>query len=343
MAAIAGSAARLLAADVGGTKTDLGVYALDSGVRAPLVTGRLPSTAHDGIGPLVRAFLDERDLAVDYACLAVAGPVTDGAARLTNLPWVLEERAVAHALGVKEAWLCNDLVATATAVPGLLPEDLVTLNAGKPVQGGAIAVIAPGTGLGEAFLTWDGARYCPHASEGGHATFGPATLAEVDLYIYVSKRFGHVSYERVCSGIGMPTLYGFHRDRATAAESPSVAARLAGASEQEWTRVILDCALDAQAPDALCAAALDTFVGILGTETANLMLKTLSTGGVYIAGSIAARLLPVLRSGALLARVLDHGRMSEVLARMPIHVVTAPHVALLGAATRGLERIAQLN
>lgn len=339
MAAIAGTGARLLAADVGGTKTELGVYALDSGPRAPLATGRLPSAAHDGIAPLVRAFLDERGLAVDYACLAVAGPVADGRARLTNLPWVLEERALAQALGVKEAWLCNDLVATATAVPNLLAEDLVTLNAGKPVRGGAIAVIAPGTGLGEAFLTWDGARYCAHASEGGHATFGPATPAEVDLYIYVSERFGHVSYERVCSGIGMPTLYGFHRDRGTAGEPPAVAARLAHAPEHERARVIIDCALDSKAPDPLCAAALDTFVAILGTETANLMLKTLSIGGAYIAGGIAARLLPVLRSGAFLARVLDHGRMSEVLARMPIHVVTARQVALLGTATRGLERI----
>jgi glucokinase len=342
MAAIAGTEPRLLAADIGGTKTDLGVYAPGSGPRAPLATGRLPSAAYDGIEPLVRAFLDERRLTVDYACFDVAGPVMDGGARLTNLPWALEERALARALGLKAVWLLNDLVATATAVPGLLAEDVVTLNAGKPVHGGTIAVIAPGTGLGEAFLTWDGTRYRAHASEGGHATFGPSSPAEVDLHIYMSERYGHVSYERVCSGIAMPNLYRFHRDRARAAESPAIAARLAPVPEHEQAHVIIDGALDPQAPDPLCAETLDTFVAILGTETANLMLKMLSTGGVYIAGGIPARILPVLRSGALLARVVDKGRMSEVLARMPIHVVAAPQVALLGAASHGLERIQAL-
>lgn len=329
----------LLAADIGGTKTDLGVYSLDSGPRAPIATGRLPSAAYDGIESLARVFLDERHLAVDFACFDVAGPVVEGRARLTNLPWALEEAALARSLDVAAVWLLNDLVATATALPYLLPEDLVTLNAGSPVHGGTIAVIAPGTGLGEAFLTWDGSRYRAYASEGGHATFGPTTPAEVELYRYLSGQFGHVSYERVCSGIGMPNLYRFHRDRTGVRESPAIAARLAHAAEPQQARAIIDGALDLAAPDPLCAAALDTFVSVLGTETANMMLKTLSTGGVYLAGGIPARILPVLRSGAFLARVLDKGRMSEVLARMPIHVVTAPQVALVGAASHGLERM----
>jgi glucokinase len=204
--------------------------------------------------------------------------------------------------------------------------------------GGPIAVIAPGTGLGEAFLTWDGARYRAHASEGGHAAFGPMTPEETSLYIYVRERFGHVSYERVCSGIGLPHLYAFHRDRG-AAESPAVAAGLARAPEQERARVIIDAALDPAAPDPLCAAALATFVAILGTATSSLMLTTLSTGGVYIAGGIAARLARRLRDGDFLARVQDRGRMSPVVARMPVHVVTAGQVALLGAANHGLERM----
>ncbi|HSD55512.1 MAG TPA: glucokinase [Burkholderiales bacterium] len=336
-------AAHLLAADIGGTKTDLGIYALGSGPRAPIATGRLSSTAYNGIEPLVRAFLDERRLAVDYACFDVAGPVVGGRATLTNLPWTLDEAALSRALGVKAVWLLNDLVATATAVPCLLAEDLVTLNAGHPVHGGTIAVIAPGTGLGEAFLTWDGERYRAYASEGGHASFGPSAPAEVELYIYVRQRFGHVSYERVCSGIGMPNLYRFHRDSAHATESPAIAARLAQAADHEKAHAIIDGALDPKGPDPLCAAALDTFVAILGTETANLMLKTLSTGGLYMAGGIAARILPVLRTGALLARVLDKGRMSELLARIPIHVVTAPQTALLGAASHGLECIRALS
>jgi glucokinase len=337
------SGSQLLAADIGGTKSDLGVYALASGPRVPIATGRLATAAYDGIEPLVRAFLDERQLAVDFACCAVAGPVVDGRARLTNLPWTLEEGAVARGLGVKAAWLLNDLVATATALPCLFPEDLVTLNAGNPILGGTIAVIAPGTGLGEAFLTWDGARYRAHASEGGHATYGPTTPIEVELCSHLAARFGHVSYERVCSGMGMPGLYRFHRERRVATESPAIAARLARTAEHEQAQVIIDGALDPVAPDPLCAAALETFVAVLGTETANLMLKTLSTGGAYLAGGIPARILPVLRSGAFLARVLDKGRMSEVLARMPIHVVTVPQVALVGAASHGLERIASLS
>ena len=172
----------------------------------------------------------------------------DGRAKLTNLPWVLEEAALARALGVKAVWLLNDLVATATAVPNLGAAEIVTLNAGKPVAGGTIAVIAPGTGLGEAFLTWNGGRYRAYASEGGHATFGPATPDEAALYLYVRERFGHVSYERVCSGIGMPNLYAFYRDRRHAAESPRIAAQLAEAPEHEQARVIIDGALEPMTP-----------------------------------------------------------------------------------------------
>jgi glucokinase len=333
------SGPRLLAADIGGTKIDLGVYAIDGGPSAPLATGRLASADYAGIAPLARAFLEAHGLAVDYACCAVAGPVADGQARLTNLPWALEEAALASALGVKAAWLLNDLVATATAVPHLGAGDLVTLNAGTPVAGGTIAVVAPGTGLGEAFLTWDGGRYRAYPSEGGHASFGPATPDEAALYLYVRERFGHVSYERVCSGIGLPNLYAFHRDRRGVGESPTLAAQLAAAPENDRARVIIDGALDPAAPDPLCAAALETFVAILGTETSNLMLKTLSTGGVYVAGGIAARIVPLLQADGFLARLRDKGRMSAVVARMPVHVVTAPQAALVGAASHGLERM----
>ena len=331
------SGPRLLAADIGGTKTELGVYALEAGPRAALATGRLASTDYDGIVPLARAFLDAHGIAVDYACFDVAGPVVAGRARLTNLPWVLEEAALARALGVKAVWLLNDLVATAAAVPHLGAADVVTLNAGKAVARGTIAVIAPGTGLGEAFLTWDGRRYRAYASEGGHANFGPATPGEAALYLYVRERFGHVSFERVCSGLGMINLYGFHRDRRNNAESPSIAARLSAVPENEQARVIIDGAL-APTPDPLCVATLESFVAILGSETANLMLKTLSTGGVYIAGGIPARILPLLRSRGFLTRLTDKGRMAGVLAQMPVHVVTDPQVALLGAAGFGLEQ-----
>jgi glucokinase len=329
---------RLLAADLGGSKTDLGVYALAAGVRAPLATARLPTGGYDGVAPLARALLDAHGLAVDYASFAVAGPVVDGRAQLTNLPWALEEHALAAALGLKAVWLLNDLAATATAVPHLGPDDLETLHSGEAVAGGTIAVLAPGTGLGAAFLTWDGRRYRAHASEGGHAAFGPATSEETSLYIYARERHGHVSYERVCSGIGLPLLYAYHRDR-EGPESPAIAARLAAAPEPERARVIIDAALDPAAPDALSVAALETLVAILGTAAASLMLTTLSTGGLYLAGGIAARLVQRLQAGDFLARVRDRGRLSPVIARMPVHVVTAARPALLGAAIHGLERM----
>lgn len=334
----AASGHRLLAADLGGTKTDLGVYTLDGGARAPLATGRLASGDYQGFEPLARAFLAAHGLAVDCASIAVAGPVVEGRARLTNLPWALDERALARALGMRSAWLLNDLAATATAVPHLRPDEIVTLHAGAPVAGGAIAVIAPGTGLGEAFLTWDGARHRAHASEGGHAAFAPASRDEASLYTYMQERLGPVSYERVCSGLGLPHLYAFHRDRG-GAESPALAARLAAAPEQARAHVIVDAALDAAAPDPLCVAALGSFVAILGTAASTLMLTTLSTGGVYIAGGIAARIVRRLQEGDFIARLQDRGRMHPVVARMPVHVVVAPQAALLGAASHGLERM----
>src|SRR5947208_2542885 len=199
----------LLAGDTGGTKTDLAIYSLDAGPRAPLAGGRLPSDQYPSLEALVRAFLDQKGARVDFACFAVAGPVIDGRARLTNLPWKLDEITLRDTLGLKRVWLMNDLLAIANGVPYLGPDDLLTLHPGTPAPGGSIAVIAPGTGLGEAFLTWDGTRYRAYPSEGGHCNFGPIDRTQVDLYLYLRERFGHVSYERVCSGIGMPNIYRF--------------------------------------------------------------------------------------------------------------------------------------
>jgi glucokinase len=330
---------RLLAADVGGTKTDLGVFTLEAGPRAPLLTGRLPSAQHANLASLARAFLDEHGVEVECACFAVAGPVVGGHAKLINLPWALDEGTLARALGIEAAWLLNDLLATATAVPALTPGDLVTLNVGEPVPGGTIAVIAPGTGLGEAFLTWDGARYRAYPSEGGHASFGPTTPTELELCRYLAERFGHVSYERVCSGLGIANVYRFHRDRADAPESPAIAAKLAQTAEPEQALVIVDAALDPETPDALCALTLATFVSVLGSETANLILKVLATGGVYVAGGIPPRILPALRASGFLAAARSKGRFAALIARTPIHVVVNPQVALLGAASHGLERM----
>ena len=330
---------RLLVGDVGGTKTDLAVYAVATGPRSPIIAARYPSMQFGSLSALAQAFLAEHKLAVDYACFDVAGPVSNGHVKLTNLPWELDEAELATAIGVRRCWLLNDLLAIASAVPYLVEDDLLLVRGGTAVSGGTIGVIAPGTGLGEAFLTWDGNRYHAYPSEGGHATFGPVDDVQAELGNWMRRRFDHVSYERVCSGIGIPSIYGFFRDGRGLAENPKIAALLAQTAAQEQARVILDAALDPRAPDPLCAATLETFVAILGAETANLILKVLSTGGVYMAGGLVLRLAPLLRSEQWMGGAAEVGRLSQLIAGVPVNVISNPHVALIGAAGYGIEQV----
>jgi glucokinase len=237
-------------------------------------------------------------------------------------------------LGFGAVYLLNDLESIAHAVPILEPNDIATLNPGAPVAGGAIGVIAPGTGLGEAFLTWDGARYQAHPSEGGHASFGPNTADEHELLRYLQQKIGHVSYERVCSGIGIPNIYAYFRDRVFAHETPEVAAAIAAAADP--TPVIVSAAMGGAAPCPICVATVEAFVGILGAEAGNLALKVLATGGVYIAGGIPPRVLAKLREPRFLQAFCQKGRFRELLGAVPVHVVLNAKAGLLGAASYAL-------
>ncbi len=323
----------LLAGDIGGTKTDLAVYSPEHGPRAPLVRERFHSADYASLDLMVREFLGRVDLPVESACFDVAGPVLGGRAKLTNLPWILDETTLKEALGLESVRLMNDLEATANAVPYLVPSDVHTLSPGLPVSGGAVAVIAPGTGLGEAFLTWEGSRYHAHASEGGHCDFAPSDPTQIELLRYLRERFDHVSFERVCSGIGIPNIYNFLRDTDHAIESPEVSSRLAAAEDP--TPLIIQGALDPRAPDKLCVATLDLFVSILGAEAGNLALKTLATGGVYLGGGIPPRILPTLEDGRFMEAFRRKGRFAELLGDVPVHVLIEP-VPLIGAAAYGL-------
>jgi len=327
----------LLVGDVGGTKTDVAVLASASGPRTFFARRRFHSADYQSLAAIAREFIAQLETPVTHACFDVAGPVVDGRAHLTNLPWELSAQALRHELNLEEAWVINDLAAIAHAIPLLQPDDLHTLNAGKPVEGGAMAIIAPGTGLGEAFLVWDGAAYRGYASEGGHADFAPSTAVQMDLLRYLQHRFDHVSYEIVCSGLGIPHLYEFFRDRAHAPESPELAAQLAAAEDR--TPLIVERALHAGAPDALCAATLEAFVTILGAEAGNLALKVLATGGVFIGGGIAPRIVPLLEDGNFIAAFRRKGRFVELLSRVPIHVIMVDDAALIGAASYGLVRM----
>ena len=325
----------LLAGDVGATKTNLAIFSPERGPRAPLSEASFPSTRYDNLAAVVREFLNQVEQQVECAAPGVAGAVVGGRADITNLGWVVDEAQLQATLGLSSVRLLNDLVATANAVPLLEPSDVHVLNAGEAVPGGAIAVIAPGTGLGEAFLTWDGARYTPHASEGGHTDFGPTSSLELDMLRHLQERFGHVSYERVCSGQGLPNIYAYLKDSHFAPEPPWLAKQLATAEDP--TPVIVAAALDGARPCPLCQATLRTFVSVLGAEAGNLVLKVLATGGVYLGGGIPPRILPALEEGAFMDAFRAKGRFAEFMERLPVRVILNPKVALLGAARYGLE------
>jgi glucokinase len=338
--ATAGSSVKgrlLLAGDVGGTKVDLAVVSPEHGPRLPLAKRRYPSAAYVSLAEMVRAFLAEAALEVEAACLDVAGPVIGGEARLTNLPWEISEASLTAALGVQSVWLMNDLVATASAIPLLRADEVHPVREGQPVPGGTIAVLAPGTGLGEAFLTVEADRYRAHASEGGHAAFAPTNDLELELLHELWTRFDHVSFERVASGVGIPNLYDFLRDRRGRTESSRLATELKETADR--TRPILQAALDPAEPDPLAHATLVLFLQILGTEAANLALKMLATGGVYLAGGIAQALRDALRTAPFIHAFTRAGRFSTMLERVPVNVVMG-EVALLGAASEGLRLLA---
>lgn len=324
----------ILAGDIGGTKTNLALFSRERGPHAPLVEATFPSGDYPSLERIVGEFLAAHPAAVEVACFGVAGPVVEGRAEITNLPWVLDAGAMSAELRIPTVHLINDLRAVAQAVPFLDADDVATINQGDPVAGGAIAVIAPGTGLGEAFLTYDRGRYRAHPSEGGHASFAPNTPTEVELLSYLRERHHHVSYERVCSGLGIPNIYAFFRDRVFKQETPEIAAQLAEAEDP--TPVIVEGALKREPPCPVCAATFDCFLGIFGSETGNLALKVLATGGVFLGGGIPPRLIPQLRGERFLEAMRNKGRFRELMEQVPVHVILNPKTGLYGAAAYAL-------
>ena len=320
---------------IGGTKTTLAVYSPDAGPRSPVAEATFHSGQYPDLESIVREFQSTHGQAIDRAAFGVSGPVVDGHVTTTNLPWELDEQRLRSELKLDSVRLLNDLTALANAVPHLQAQDLEALNSAEPDPGGAIAVIAPGTGLGEAFLTWDGARYQPHGSEGGHADFAPTNLLEVELLRYSLARHEHVSYELVCSGHGLPNLYAFLKDSRAAPEPRWLAEQLVAAADR--TPVIVNAALDQSRPCPICTLTLKLFVAILGAEAGNLALTVVATGGVYVGGGMSPHLLPALHRDTFLQAFQRKGRMSTLMARLPVHVIVNPKAGLMGAAYAGLE------
>src|SRR3984957_7279488 len=278
----------LIAGDIGGTKTDLAIYAPESGPHVPLAEKQVHSADYPSLQVMVSEFLGQVKLPVDVASFDVAGPVINGHAKVTKLPWVMDEISLASDLRLSAVHLMNDLEAVARAVPVLRASDVVTVNKGEAVAKAPIAIIAPGTGLGESFLTWDGSQYVAHSSEGGHSDFAPTDERQIRLLHYLLPRFGHVGVERVCLGIGIPNIYEFLRDEEKIAERPEVGPLIASAKDH--TKAMGEGGFGAQYPSALCPATVDLLVSIRASEAGNLALKVLAACAISLARDLALHL-----------------------------------------------------
>jgi glucokinase len=327
----------LIAADIGGTKTDLAIYSTESGPHVPLVQSEVHSADYPSLQTMVSEFLGQVKMPVSAASFDVAGPVINRQAKVTNLPWLMDEDSLASDLGLNAVYLMNDLEAVARAVPVLRASDWITINEGNAVANGPIAIIAPGTGLGESFLTWNGSQYVAHGSEGGHSDFAPTDERQLRLLRFLLARWGgHVSVERVCSGIGIPNIYEFLRDEEKIPEVGETAERIAASTDR--TKAIVEAALDPQNPSDLCRGTIEVMVSILASEAGNLALKVLATGGIYLAGGVALHLLPILQEPRFMRAFTRKGRFEDLMQRIPVHVITA-RAALVGAANYGLESL----
>jgi glucokinase len=316
----------VLAGDIGGTKTLLALAEPDGeGVRI-VREARFESRQYAGLTPIVREFLRDVSEPIASACFGVAGPVIEGACRTPNLPWFITERELEEKTGTARVRLINDFAAAALGVLALPPEAFVTLQEGDPERSGNKAVIGAGTGLGEAALYWDGRRYRASPTEGGHAGFAPQGQLQRDLHAYLEKTQFPVPAEWVISGPGLLRVYRFlvQRGASTWSEVTEAIAR------EDPGEVIARHALTKT--DIACEQALDLFVAAYGAEAGNLALRTLATGGVYVGGGIAPKILPALQDGRFLEAFRDKGRMSDLVGRIPLRIVLEPRAGLMGAA-----------
>jgi glucokinase len=317
----------IVAGDIGGTHARLGLFEVRDG-RPYLISERIyPSPKFSGLDAVLREFVEEFHPVTTGAAFGLAGPVHDGRVRTPNLPWEVDAEGLHSVLGIRHVTLINDLEALAYGVALLAPSDLVVLNPGLEA-GGNRAVLAAGTGLGVAGLVLEGISHHPLATEGGHSDFAPRTALECELMLYLSKRFGRVSNERILSGAGLTNVYDFLRDTGRAEEPDWLTQRLEG---EDRAKVISICGLDGSS--ALCSQAVDLFTSVYGAVAGNVALLFLATGGVYLGGGIAPKILARLKDPRLFrAAFMDKGRLRSLLEQVPVRVILDDRVGMRGAA-----------
>ncbi len=317
----------ILAGDIGGTNTRLAYFQPQNG-HLSLVSERIfPSREHKEFGEIVTQFVEESGTRPEAACFGIAGPVRNGRVDATNLPWVIEQSRLATQIHLPATLLINDLEASAWGIGEMSAEDLVPLNKVSDAAVGNQAVIAPGTGLGEAGLFWNGSHHEVFACEGGHTDFGPQSDLQIELLRFLRNRFGHVSYERVVSGPGLVNVYEFLRDHGGEKESPELAAEIKKGDE---AAAISRAAVAGSSP--LAEKALDLWIEVYGAEASNLALKTMATGGLFLAGGITPKILAKLKGPAFMQAFLNKGRLRPLVESIPVQVVTNDKAGLLGAA-----------
>ena len=317
----------ILAGDIGGTNARLAYFQPQNG-HLNLVSERVyPSREHSEFGEIVTQFLKDSGSRPEVACFGIAGPVRDGRVETSNLPWVIEQSRLAKQISLPSTWLINDLEASAWGIGALSPGDLVPLNRVSGHVSGNQAVIAAGTGLGQAGLYWDGSHHQVFACEGGHCDFAPQGELQIDLLRYLAARFEHVSYERILSGPGLVNVYDFLRDQGKEKETPEFAAEL---KNGDAAAAISRAAIDGTS--SLAVQALDLFIDVYGAEASNLALKTMATGGLFLSGGISPKILSKLQGPRFMQAFVHKGRLRPLVESIPVQVVTNEKAGLLGAA-----------
>lgn len=316
----------ILAGDIGGTKTNLAYFKNDGKISAPALVRSYPSQEYSSLNEVVRRLMLEHPAEITAAAFGIAGPVVEGHSKLTNLGWEVDAGELGEILKLRSVGLINDLQATAYGALNLSPQELVVLNAGTARQHAPIAVIAAGTGLGEGALVWDGKRYRSIPSEGGHTEFGPRNELEIELLRFLLKKYQRVSYERIVAGPGFVNLYEFFRSKAVAPEPQWLKEKMATGDP---SAAISQAGADGA--DQVCMDVVRMFASLYGTEAGNLALKILATGGVYVGGGIAPKILPIIKQHFMEA-FTNKGRYSSLMQQMPVSVILNDKTALIGAA-----------